>query len=137
MTILERLRAATGPDRSLDVAIWFDLVEPRYLWTQDREQYWHVNRAGTAMTPVWQDDTPLRHAPEYTSSIDAALALVERMLQGCSKEISFEDDEWYFRFLSAKGGIPIPVVGHVFPHKTAPLAILTALFAAIEAKERT
>lgn len=132
MTILNRLRSAESGSRELDIEIWFELVEQRYLWTQDREGYWHVNRAGTVMTPIWQDDTPLRHAPAYTTSIDAALALVERMLPEAIWRVEHLplDIEPKYWATVGKAGEQEAAYG-----KTAPLAILTALFSALEAKD--
>ena len=56
--LLERVRAATGPDRELDLLVWELLV-----WK----------------TP-WNHE--LHKTELFTRSIDAALALVERMLPG-------------------------------------------------------
>jgi hypothetical protein len=66
----ERLRAAKGPDRDLDDAI------EALLWKGVAADHPHavpVGRTGWKM-----------QAPEYyTVSIDAAVALVERVLPGC------------------------------------------------------
>lgn len=135
MSILDRLRSAETGSRELDVEIWFELVEPRYLWAKDREGYWSVNRAGTVMTPIWQSDTPLRHAPDYTTSIDAALALVDKMLP---------DGRWRVE----KCAVPFLHPGCAYWASaglageqeatyaaTPALAILTALLTALAAKE--
>jgi hypothetical protein len=75
MTLIERLQAATGPDRELDAAIW-RLTDPeKYsIWESgqramlerdcdEKERQYHLNlRAKIA-------------APAYTASIDVALTL--------------------------------------------------------------
>ena len=74
--ILARLRAATGPDCDLDIEIadlLFERVEPVVLKgdpTHSRIQMWRY--------PEGSIGTELR----ATSSVDAALALVEKMLPG-------------------------------------------------------
>ena len=66
--LFARVEAATGPDRELDGALWrkliFDpqLARPGNDWT---------------LTPNLG-----RKKPRYTASIDAALALAERVLPG-------------------------------------------------------
>lgn len=68
--LLERVKAATGPDRVLDedLALCFG-------WSHEvnlEEDY-----------ECWRDDAgKARYLPKVTASVDAALALVERMLPG-------------------------------------------------------
>lgn len=81
--LLERVKAATGPDRELDRDICIAL------------QYGGENSEGAAnvrVDPEWGDDNDLifeigaeeccNPIPELTASIDAALALAERVLPG-------------------------------------------------------
>ena len=77
-TLLERVEAASGPDRELDAVLWLAFTPGATRRTL------HV--------PHWQrpydiDETRdekgrLIIVPSYTSSLDAALALVERVLPG-------------------------------------------------------
>ena len=128
MTILERLRAATGPDRELDALIWLETTDG----ATRREST--VTSSTNLWPPYTIDETRdatgrLITVPSYTASIDAALALVERMLPGRDIAVyAFGGKEW--RCI---------IGGHTSWPKLmpAPLAILTALFAALEAKERT
>ena len=81
--LLARVEAATGPDREIDGAL--ALMEG---WTfqkmkGDREPYWRKPGA----TEYWNRSTLIN----YTASIDAALALVERMLPGWRKDAPDRD----------------------------------------------
>ena len=60
--LLERVKSATGPDTRLDLAVHMA------LHPSDFPDRWS-----------WDDDRPLR----ITASLDAALALVERVMPGC------------------------------------------------------
>ena len=72
--LIERLEAATGPDRELDAAI---LVQTRVGWS-DR-QYWNwrgcLPKGDEANTEL---DYARDRAKNFTSSIDAALTLVPK-----------------------------------------------------------
>jgi len=108
--IIKRLKAATGPDRELDFSIEkFNLGDLGYV-----VDHW---------------DTAQRHSivAHYTASIDAALELVERMLPGwgvkvdtCGQAVLYAGgkSDWYLEDASSP-----------------PLAILLALFCALEAQE--
>lgn len=102
--IIERLEKATGPDDDLDLDI-INLIDPP------------VARYSAMHQPL-------------TSSLDAAIALVERMLPGCIWTI--EQDACWLRtmrgddvkehqgFLTGRDG------------KCTPIAILIAMFCALE-----
>lgn len=111
--IIERLEKATGPEYALDVKIWLDLVEK---------------------PEGKRDPDMIGRVPNYTASIDAAIALVERMFS-----------PGYYRLEKLKG-LPDPhhacwaTAGASGQQEdayapTAPLALLLALFRALEAKE--
>lgn len=110
--LLERVKAATGPDRELDAAIWYALVEqPRPGNKIDRD-----------MISRW---------PEYTSSLDAALALVlrasplkgpvELTVAGSAQACLNSDDPC---------GLQVQAFGN-----TPPLALLAALLSALQKGE--
>ena len=69
--LLSKLEAATGPDMDLDAAL--AEFAGAQIKREPKPRNWRVaeKRAG-----------PWRNLPRYTSSIDAALALVERLLPG-------------------------------------------------------
>ena len=125
--IIERLEEAEIGDREIDVAIaqaigWqyvrnCDVGSP-HLWG------WHGMSPDGRTGPI----------PAYSTSIDAALALVERMLPDANcwgfdkvpkdvtayvSRINVNEGHWYFE------GV----------HKSAQVALLLALFCALQAKE--
>jgi hypothetical protein len=105
--LLERVKAATGPDRALEC----DLVEA-FISASEAGAHFNFDLA----------------AYRYTASIDAALALVERVLPGWQVNVS------------AFGNVAEASLGGrgVYPPiqaPTPPLAILVALLTAIISKE--
>lgn len=77
-SILSRVLAADGPDRELDAAIcvaFYDIPDPPRAWRVDC-----VSDSG-----VVRSYTPAR----YTASLDAALALVERVRPGAGYRIEY------------------------------------------------
>lgn len=83
--ILERLKAATGPDREIDAAITVALCSPIRLSDETVHlriprkdddcasgTYWYVARSGMS----------LRTSESITGSLDAIRALTERLLPG-------------------------------------------------------
>lgn len=100
-----RVIAATGADRELDKDLYCTLVAVR------------------AVFPF----------PHYTASIDAALALIERVLPGASWGVNTAMEGGFAAdvpFQKLKDMQPHPV-----RHRTAPLAILAALLSALITKE--
>lgn len=111
-----RLVAATGPDRSIDIAMWEALEPHKYLYAQSGRA-WAVNRRGTALNPVWEMCADPRMP--VTASIDAAVAMVERVLPG-----------WDWTLHHTNGGLTI--YAQVGPREqsyafTPALALLIAL----------
>lgn len=89
-SLIARVERAEGPDRELDAALYVALIKPdqrpddlRYFRlphiSMDHMEmcapgtYWLKQRSGASLLT----------APTYTASLDAALALVERVLPGC------------------------------------------------------
>jgi hypothetical protein len=104
----DRVRAATGPDRELDAEITValtptvrtddDLIYLRAVRRDEGEApgtYWLHQRSGIS----------LRSADRLTASIDAALALVERVLPGARLCAAFAPDyssAWFVRGWGAR-----------------------------------
>jgi hypothetical protein len=121
IALRERVVAATGPDRELDIQISRALgVEADWHGELDSLGYNHIRGfCALGMQPL-------------TASIDAALALVERVLPGCWVEgalhpsrpsaIEVHSATVYDALGSETGNTP-------------PLAILAALLSALIAKE--
>lgn len=141
----ERIKAATGPDRKIDCEIEaaiihrerFVVVPPPFY---DPERYF----CNPDPSVDWIGYDLLNTAPRYTASIDAALALVERMLPGWKWGVSSiavrtgeKTAEGYPRYgegfrahVTAVSALrPMPSIGEA---PTAPLAILLALLTALQ-----
>ncbi|KLK91377.1 hypothetical protein AA309_19950 [Microvirga vignae] len=127
--LLKRIEAAEGPDRELDYEIWAAL------------HGWKIKHNGMArffQTPDGHDSVRALRAPKLTSSLDAAIALLERMLPG-----------WHYE-MACKMTRPFPhyttMLTNQWASYAAPrftgqsesnqaLALLSALLSALIAKE--
>jgi hypothetical protein len=121
--LIGRVKAATGPDRKLDAAIL--AAFPPEVMASDItvSERWD----GMVEFKHSNGDTDSRWAAYFTASIDAALALVERLLP--------LRDHDYFRN-SGRHRFCLSIPGdhrfHVEAYgATAPLAILAALLSAL------
>ena len=125
--LVERLKAATGPDRFLEEDI-----------AQELEEGWSWNDSIRSFhTPNGFQDRP----PEYTASIDAALALVERKLPGSCVLVGdykglANPAMWGGKYQNAKGWCSLSpndeaMSSHRAHAETPPLAILAALLAVL------
>lgn len=149
--LLEMVKAASGPDREIDLALTnaFDRHESGYLWR------W----GGQAVAPGSKDiavldapDEDMIHLigdnrsviipPKRTASIDAALALTERLLPGWTiAHLTQQDDKTWFcelreGFLTSYNRVAMSETGYGKNRpKTLPLAILQALLSALSTKE--
>lgn len=128
MTILDRLRRAETGSRELDAMIAVSLQ----IMPSNAFQPCASDDPGTFGTGAYTFWT----APEYTTSIDAAVALVERMLPGalwrvqkCPTAIINQNIGAYWATAGMTGEQEAAYGA------TPALAIVTALFTAIEAKE--
>lgn len=138
--LLTRLREARGADRELDAAIF------RATGGQLPEQFaslkldleWQDD--GTALMPV--GDMQVRYqAPAFTSSVDAAIALIERVLPGWTVAHIGQDDFklWH---VELREGYQTSFTRVVRSHATlrgAPtpaLALVIALVEAVKAQQQ-
>lgn len=152
----ERVRASSGPDRELDLALLnlYYAADVPYRWSSSP---FLVNRDGSQQREIAVLDFPEAMPPEeqefyrtyseahgglpsaltppaFTGSVDAALALVERMLPGWEYVLNVRD-----RGISANLIWPdqSPVVrAKVGRAATLPLAILAALLEAIQSHQK-
>jgi hypothetical protein len=86
IALRERVREAEGADREIDAALFVALLEPSWV-TSDKDPGMVAASAKSfgAGGGKAQFIHGLCHpAPTYTASIDAALALVERVFPGCA-----------------------------------------------------
>lgn len=78
--LLERVEKAEGPDREIDAEIWLALVPGT---TRKQWSYIHKASGKECFVDETRDAThALINVPSYTASIDAAVALVEKLLPG-------------------------------------------------------
>ena len=101
--LIERLEAATEGTPALDLAVF------------------------TAFESTEWERGPVEH---YSRSVDAALALVERVLPGSDMRMESDDDTWSF----AVGRVGDSAWSAEAVHATAPLAILLALLRSIKSE---
>jgi len=115
--LIEKLKAATGPDRALDLALATELA-PDVLVLRQRD-----DDSGADPYTHW----------EYTGSIDDGLALVEKMRPDILWVVESRDDDargyrgaLYSRDFTKSSEAYAP---------TAPLAILLSLLLALSQEE--
>ena len=121
--LAEMLDAATGPSRGLDRAVGIALAG----WTATTDQWGPALLVDGDRYP----DTSGSAFPDITSSIDAALALVERMLPGWDWALQ-KTGKVSTCWLNPPG----THLGRTIHAATAPIAILKALVAALIAQEK-
>ena len=139
MTLIDKLRAADGPDRELDAEIALLLTKP-----DGESAYWSMppREGPEACAPgtLWRKNRGFRSiledAPLYTASIDAALALVADKLPGWKWSIN-RLDYGHTAFvrppLKTQGDLEMQDMGEGGAHQTSPaIAILIALLSALE-----
>lgn len=129
LTLKERMAKATGPDRGLDGLIARDVLGwvPDFALEGDRLLLW-PNTGGHWEWPDYEDDWLEQQTgdfpdpQEFTASIDAALALLKRMLP--SSIIKIEGPFWTVSVWTSDAGF------HEvknYDNDDLPLAILSAL----------
>jgi hypothetical protein len=91
-SLLERVEKAEGPDRELDNDI-FRALALTDEWSGKRVSKWFID-AGTGWWSCHTDDGWLHQevqlSPRYSSSLDAALALVEEKMKVCAISTSMD-----------------------------------------------
>lgn len=86
MTLIDRLSKLDGPDREVDAEIWLlNTPGATRKWTEVKSS---TNRWKPYTIDETRDETGrLVAVPTYTASIDAALALAERVLPGWNGDL--------------------------------------------------
>ena len=142
--LIERLEAATVGSRELDGVLarhfGWHRVEPRHTRSKGGgwiapEDFMGVNSDGSPRLDGLHGTEIHRDPPRLSQSLDAALALAERVLPGWVWEIRLDADGgsvqgapvWWFEGLAApdEGGVSADA-------KTAPLALCIAILNATE-----
>lgn len=133
--IIERLEAATGPDRELDC--WIGYVTDvhiesmgctfrKYCEVHDMD-FAHVAETAARHTSILREYLPL-----YTASLDAAIGLTERMLPPLTgiELNTYVGGKYHHCEIETETG---DYRGDNAPHPS--LAVLIAMFRALEAQE--
>lgn len=132
--LLDRVKGATGPDRKLD--------EDIAVWTYPELATFQRSPSGGWIHPEFGKIAP---ADGYTSSLDAALALVERRLPGWGCTITLALGGGSTATVFAKDGQQFDINGDAnislsewldqgnIHLPTAPLAVCAALLSALVA----
>jgi hypothetical protein len=128
--LLERVKAATGPDKILDRDILCVIDGWAYEKRARDRQPWMYGPKGERRDPP---GVGVFGAPRCSASIDAALALTERMLPEANRRGVEQEADGWSAYVSRNG----VKSGHWLVEsigKTAPLAILAALLSALIAQ---
>lgn len=131
--LLTRVEEATGGDRELDAAI-----ECAFNWTAENTDadLLRMVQAGEPLAAVALVDPDWRlheWVSPVTSSLDAALALVERALPGSMWQVGFDPDDGS---MCARIVTAAPLCAHAKAnHDTAALAICAAALRALIAQQ--
>lgn len=127
--IRRRLAEATGPDKDIDVAIaraLFEVVDRSNI-TGWREDYF-------ILLPETIAGPYEKRVPEWTASLDAAVALVEEKLPGWCILMAYNSKTKRGRADIHSEPLGTPGIWTKGGGGTTlPLAVVTALFAALEA----
>lgn len=127
--LLERVRSATGPDREIDVAL-LHLWEPSHEALCSYDQRYQTELRDGVFS-VWKTDGGYSASvpfPRFTASVDAALALCERVLPGWKWNIGHDAND------DLHAMVWHGVTEHDEYGSTAPLTILAALLSVLISK---
>ena len=147
--LIERVEAATGPDREIDAVVWRVVLMPQLPFYRefDGRVMLDVRHGLGEGGPDWRHPSPYdqsRYPPNYTASLDAALTLMERKLPGW---MVVNLSEWENERMRARGRWmaqlkPIGAQGDLrvvtayCQHAPSPaLALISALLRALKSEE--
>lgn len=129
--IVERLEKLTGPDPAVDEAIHVNVSGVTAEWQEYKQaNAYHKDGSWVSIGPI----------PPYTASVDAAVALVEKVLPGWARYVEYIDGiDPKFKEHPAQADlwlIPARSQGRKVERfrasaPTEPLALLLALFRAL------
>ncbi len=122
--LLERVEKAEGPDEEVDMQLCL-LAYPEIMAVSEKRDdgFWYHKQWGRMSVPA-----------NYTASIDAAVALVEKMLPGWTGHLDFGGSQacaYAIRPLTEG-----PLVEHRAFATTPALALIAALLRALIAQEK-
>lgn len=165
--IIARLEKAEGPDRELDAEIFTiaGMPLPNEFLNKRVGLAWDTEQKSFVLD-IMEDFQVRYDHPHYTASMDAAIGLVERQIATEGRKLicffcaggqltpanAVEDSEDYHPLAKIDNSVTVGWMAHVafycadggtsgpesYSHgRTAPIAILIALFRALEAQEPT
>ena len=126
--LLSRLQGLTAPDREVDALIWLEFAPGA---TRKQWSYIHTATGRECHVDETRDvNGRLIVVPELTASLDAAVALCERVLPGWDgfAPINATGEAWVW----PAGGMSR---GHRANGPTPAIALLIAILTALEARE--
>lgn len=126
--LISALASLTAPDREVDALIWLEFTPGA---TRKQWSYIHTATGRECHVDETRDATDrLIIVPELTSSLDATVALCERVLPGWSVIMGWNQ---------TSQTIPWARVGHEFSvdatGRTPAIALLIAILTALETRE--
>lgn len=126
--LVERVRGLKGSDREVSRDIWQCLDTPEW-----KRAYLEA-QAPCGCPHDQAVEYAIRHLPDVTSSVDAALALVERVLPGCELELQINkpNHDWQTALIRVA---PLKMIGG--EASTLPLALILALLLSLQSQEPT
>lgn len=143
--IIAQLEKATGPDRELDVLIALAVGGYAYEKRGRDTKAWYYRIGGQSYERRAVNDFGGRRLPDYTKSLDASLALVGERLPGwagllCVLGTASKQGATLMSPIKETGedeyGSPVEIYDEAYGEAaTAPLAVLVALFKALDEQE--
>lgn len=131
-SLLERLEKANGPDREIDAEI---LVVLGILVKNEGRGYRRIGPDGTIKTgwyvdllDYWKWPTSVFEVEPLTASLDASVALVEKVLPGWDWQVGTCDSEQYVGHIVEEFGMAA-LIWEYGPNPA--LALLTAMVKAL------
>lgn len=110
--IIERVEKAEGPDREIDCLLWAYLIDGRTVTYLENNLVVSDKPGDVQIILGWIDpgkvsrnfSTSRVEPKEYTASIDAALALMERVLPGAGWERMIQPDNTVLIYVWGEDG---------------------------------
>jgi hypothetical protein len=126
--LIERVRELKGADREASRDIW------QYLDTPEWKRAYLEAQAPCGCPHEQAVEYAIRYLPDVTSSVDAALALVERVQPGVELELHINkpNRDWQTALIRVQ---PLKMIGGEAP--SLPLAIILALLLSLQSQEPT
>jgi len=136
--LLERVKAAVGPDREIDVRLVVLVRDRRELREDVHPEFGPQIISRNPKPPHDENwaDHPTNSVPPYTASIDSALALVERVLPMTLWATGSMEDGPFCQLVVPTEGGSYAGGDHRAYAETPALAILAALLTALIAQEK-